>query len=559
MPISVNQLKEIFVSPGHVSLDDFSHAVEISKKTNTTLELQLVDLGYVSDYNLGKTIADAFEYPFCDLTKITIEERFLDIIPEIVARAQASVVYDETSELLFVATLIPDNFEFQKLLEKKTGKKVHVSYVAPWIFNKTLNAYKGAYQERVVSLVQQSVDGGVEGVIVKLVDLLLEYGYDSKASDIHFEPLGEKVRIRFRIDGVLHEVVTYPKSVHEQISFRIKILARMQTDEREKAQDGRFSHSHSTETFDVRVSIIPVINGENIVVRLLSSHARQFTLDSLGFSSDDHQKIMHAMNQPHGMVLTVGPTGSGKTTILYALLEKLNTPEVNIMTIEDPVEYDIDSVQQTQVNKNKDLIFSTGLRSIVRQDPDIIMVGEIRDSETADIAVNAAMTGHLLLSTLHTNDAATTFPRLGEMGVKPFLVASSVQIIISLRLVRKICPHCKESYFLSKDEQDLIKSEHAVHTYLQEISGKKKIDKIRLYRSGGCSVCHKSGFQGRIAIFEVLEVDNPIRILVSNNATSDEIHDAAVRAGMKPLLYDGISKALNGQTTIMEVIKSTHS
>jgi len=559
MSITIEQLKTIFVSAGHISDQDFLHAIEVAKNNDSLLESELVELGFISDYNLGKTIADACEYSFVDLTKITIDERFIKIIPEIVARAQMAIVYNETEEFFLVATLFPDNFEFKKLLEKKVGKRVQFTYPAQGAFVQALNQYKGDYQGRIKVLVDKCVDTDAQGVVVELVDLLLEYGYESKASDIHFEPLEAKVRIRFRIDGILHEVATYPKAVHEQISFRIKILSQLQTDERGKTQDGRFSISQGADAFDVRVSIIPITDGENIVMRLLSSHARQYTLESLNFSPEDYQKILHAAKQPHGMILAVGPTGSGKTTILYALLEHLNSSEVNIMTIEDPVEYDVECVQQTQVNKSKDLIFSTGLRSIVRQDPDIIMVGEIRDEETADIAVNAAMTGHLLLSTLHTNDAATTFPRLGEMGVKPFLVATSVQLIVSLRLVRTICAHCKESYLLTKEEQELVESEPTIHKYIQEISGKEELEEIRFYKGAGCKVCHQSGFQGRSAIFEVLAVDNTIRVLISKNATSEEIHQAALDSGMKPLLYDGISKALSGQTTIMEVIKSTHS
>ncbi|MFT7506909.1 MAG: type IV pilus assembly protein PilB [Acidimicrobiales bacterium] len=559
MSITADQLKEVLVSPGHVSEQDFLYTAEVALKSKTTVEFQLVTLGLISDYNLAKTIADSCEYTFFDLKKVTIEDRFLEIIPEIVAQEQKAVVYGETEDVLMVATLFPDNFEFQKLLEKKIGKKVQFAYVAQGALTQAIGLYKGDYKKRIGVLVAQCIEGNTEGVVVQLVDLFLEYGHESKASDIHFEPLESKVRIRFRVDGMLHEVITYPRSVHEQISFRVKILSQLQTDERSKPQDGRFSYTQSEGTFDIRVSIIPVTSGENIVMRLLSSSARQYSLESLGFSSDNYEKILHAMQQPHGMILTVGPTGSGKTTVLYSILEHLNTPEVNIMTIEDPVEYDIESVQQTQVNKSKDLLFSTGLRSIVRQDPDIIMVGEIRDEETADISVNAAMTGHLLLSTLHTNDAATTFPRLAEMGVKSFLVATSVRIIVSLRLVRTVCLHCKESYFLSKEEQEVVKSEKVAYAYILEISGKKNIAKIRFYRGVGCKICHKSGFQGRSAIFEVLVIDNPIKVLVSNDATSDEIHQAAVERGMKPLLYDGIFKALSGQTTVEEVIKSTYS
>lgn len=559
MALPIEQLKKIFIPAGHIHETDFVHAADCALRDNTSVEFQLVHLGIISDYNLGKTIADALEYDFCDLSAIAVDAHFLEYIPEIVARAQMSFVFSESDTCLNVATLFPNNIDFQMLLEKKVGKKVCFYYVAPVAMAKALNQYKGDYQKRITALLEKGVGNTTEGVVVELVNILLEYGYESKASDIHLEPLEKSIRIRFRIDGVLHEVANYSKLIHDQVAFRIKILSQLQTDEHGRTQDGRFSYSQLRDTFDIRVSIIPVTDGENIVMRLLSSNARQYTIESLNFSPADLKKVLHALSQPHGMILAVGPTGSGKTTVLYAMLEHLNTPEINIMTIEDPVEYDVQSVQQTQVNASKDLVFSTGLRSIVRQDPDVIMVGEIRDEETADIAVNAAMTGHLLLSTLHTNDAATTFPRLSEMGVEPFLVASSVRIIVSLRLVRAVCTHCKESYFLSEEDQQLVKNETVVSAYIAEITGNKKLETIRFYRGAGCKVCRGTGFSGRSAIFEVLEVDSNIRVLISKKVTSAEIHQAAITAGMKPLLFDGISKALSGQTTIMEVIKTTRT
>ena len=551
-------LEKLLINPGHISEDNFSLAKKAAVDSNTALEIQLVKLGFISDYNLWKTIADTSGVPFIDLSTLVVEKRFFKLLPEIVARAQRAVVYGETAEAVLVATLYPDNYEFKKLLEKKTGKEVRFSFTSYGTLNEVLDLYEGDYDERVLALLSKCEGGGGEQVVVDLVNLLLEYGYQSKASDIHLEPRDEKVRIRFRIDGVLHEVAMYPKYLHEQISFRIKILSRLQTDEREKTQDGRFSYSYKDHTIDIRVSIIPVTNGENIVMRLLSTELRRYTLNTLSLTEADRSKILHALTQPHGMILAVGPTGSGKTTVLYTIAERLNRPEVNIMTIEDPVEYDIENVQQTQVNPGKDITFANGLRSIVRQDPDIIMVGEIRDEDTADIAINAALTGHLLLSTLHTNDAATTFPRLMEMGVESFLVASSIRIVVSVRLVRRVCKHCKESHKLSAEEISLIKNEAAVLSNLEKMTGAKDLKEMRFYRGAGCESCHQSGFDGRIAIFEILEVSEEIRLLISKKASSDEIHKAAVAGGMKTLLEDGLSKALLGHTTVMEVIKATY-
>jgi type II secretory ATPase GspE/PulE/Tfp pilus assembly ATPase PilB-like protein len=302
------------------------------------------------------------------------------------------------------------------------------------------------------------------------------------------------------------------------------------------------------------VSILPITDGENVVMRLLDSRTHRYALETLGLREGDYNKILSAVEKPHGMILAVGPTGSGKTTVLYTILEKLNSTEVNIMTIEDPVEYDIEGVQQTQVNPKKELTFATGLRSIVRQDPDIIMVGEIRDEETADISINSALTGHLVISTLHTNDAATTFPRLIEMNVEPFLIASSVNLIIALRLVRKVCDHCKESYIPKPQEIELLQLEERVHTFIEEISG-AKLSKLRLYRGAGCKMCRNTGFSERVGIFEVLEVNEDIRLLITKKSSAEEINNKAVELGMTSLLYDGIVKALNGTTTLEEVMK----
>ncbi|MCA9359024.1 type II/IV secretion system protein [Candidatus Kaiserbacteria bacterium] len=416
--------------------------------------------------------------------------------------------------------------------------------------------YKGDLHSRITELIKACEDNQETGDIVQLVNLFLEYANDNRASDIHIEPLENNILIRFRVDGLLHEVVRYPRSLHDKVIFRIKIMAHMQTDEHAAAQDGRFEYHHGEgNTFDVRVSILPVTDGENIVMRLLDSHTHRYTLENLGLNEKDYQKILGAAKKPHGMIITVGPTGSGKTTVLYTILEKLNSPEVNIMTIEDPVEYAIEGVQQTQVNQKKDLTFANGLRSIVRQDPDIIMVGEIRDEETADIAINSALTGHLVISTLHTNDAATTFPRLTEMNVEPFLIASSVNIVVALRLVRKICNHCKESYIPTPAEIEIIKSNEKVLEHISTITAGKDISQLRLYRGAGCRVCQQTGFSGRVGIFEVLEVDENIRLLITKKESADVIAAEAMRAGMATLLYDGVVKAVNGTTTIEEVIK----
>lgn len=555
MDITQEHLKEMLVPPGHISEEQFLACVERAQQKKVSLQTKLVEEGLISDENLGRTIADFFDYHYADLSDVDILDTYLAYIPEVVARAQRAVVFGEGNGGLQLATELTDNYEFFKLLEKKTGKEVTVLYTTTSNIDRVLKFYKGDLHGKITSLIQSCLEDQVEGNVVKLVDLFLEYANDNRASDIHIEPLDEEVLMRFRVDGLLHEAIRYPSVLHEKIVFRIKIMSHMQTDEHAAAQDGRFDYKSNENVFDVRVSILPVTDGENVVMRLLDSHTHRYSLENLGLFDNDYKKILDASIKPHGMIMAVGPTGSGKTTVLYTILEKLNNSEVNIMTIEDPVEYDIDGVQQTQVNPKKNLTFANGLRSIVRQDPDIIMVGEIRDEETADIAINSALTGHLVISTLHTNDAATTFPRLMEMGVEPFLIASSVNLIIALRLVRKICDHCKLSYIPETSELEMLKQNIEVLNCMHEISGSKDLAGLRLYKGTGCKVCQNTGFSERVGIFEVLEMTEGIRLLITKKASADVINAEARKQGMSPLLYDGIAKVLNGTTTIGEVIK----
>ncbi len=341
----------------------------------------------------------------------------------------------------------------------------------------------------------KSVSKAEDVSVIKTVDAILVNGYNSKASDIHIEPYEEETLIRFRIDGILHDIVTLPKSLHELVVMRIKILSRLRTDEHRAAQDGKLRFKVEDGKVDARVSIVPIVYGEKAVLRLLSARARQHDLENLGFNEQQLIKVMTNINKPWGMILATGPTGSGKTTTLYGILKKLNTREVNISTIEDPVEYDIEGVNQIQVNTKTNLTFAAGLRSIVRQDPDIIMVGEIRDEETAGIAVNSAMTGHLVLSTLHTNDAATTLPRLLDMGIQPFLVSSTVNLVIAQRLVRKICEKCKQKTTLDKKTLALVQRQIS-----KELVAKHKLDSpsIAIYKGKGCKECSTTGYSGRV-------------------------------------------------------------
>lgn len=396
--------------------------------------------------------------------------------------------------------------------------------------------------EKTLSLPENEIS------IINLVDGLMEYAFLTRASDIHLEPVEDKLIARLRVDGILHDLFSFPKSIHSGVITRIKVLGGMRTDEHQAAQDGRFrvSIADPARQFDVRVSIIPTYYGENAVLRLLAEQTQISKLDDLALTEADKAKIRKAVKKPYGMILATGPTGSGKTTTLYTILKEVNTREVSVITIEDPIEYSLEGIDQIQVNPRTGLTFAAGLRSILRQDPNVIMVGEIRDQETASIAVNAALTGHKLLSTLHTNDSATTLPRLLDMGVESFLVASTVNIAIGQRLVRMVCQYCKTKKKITDAEFESLKE----YLPLEILDNHREF-----YFGKGCPECGDSGFFGRMGIYEVLEINDFIREAIIRRADASEIKKIAVKNGMTTLLEDGFRKAIGGFTTIEEILR----
>ncbi len=387
--------------------------------------------------------------------------------------------------------------------------------------------------------------------IIKLVDDMMAYGYAARASDVHLEPYEDKLMARMRIDGILNDIFVFPKNLHSGIITRIKVLGGMRTDEHQAAQDGRFRMSIADldKQFDVRVSIVPTYYGENGVLRLLAEQTAINSLDDLAFTDIDRKKIRKAVKTPYGMILATGPTGSGKTTTLYTILRELNTREVSVITIEDPIEYSLEGVDQIQVNTRTGLTFANGLRSVLRQDPNIIMVGEIRDQETASIAINAALTGHKLLSTIHTNDAATTLPRLLDMGVEPFLVASTVNVAIGQRLVRMICNDCKVPRRITDGEFNALK---------ENIPAAILDDHRNFAKGKGCVACNHTGYRGRMGIYEILEMNDFIREALMRRADAGEVKNIAIKNGMTTLLEDGFMKAVEGRTTIEEILRVIH-
>ncbi len=562
MKITTEKLKDLLVQPGHVGEADFKIAQKKAKNQKKDLQVVLIEMELINNEQLGRLIAEGFGFSFINLRKEKIDEGILHLIPELVARAKGVIAFSQSEKGLKVGMVDPDDFETRHFIEKRVGQKVLSFYITKNDLEIALELYEGSIKNKFDDVLKELKNKNIgneerDEIVVKMVNLLLECGYQNKASDIHIEPQRKTVIVRFRIDGVLHEVFKIPKDLHELILMRIKILSKMRTDEHKAAQDGKLRFKAPQEVIDVRVSIVPIVAGENTVMRLLSSQSRQFNLVGLGLGEKDFKKVQRAVKSAHGMILVTGPTGSGKTTTLYAVMKILNKPKVHIATIEDPVEYDIEGVSQIQVNPKTNLTFAKGLRAIVRQDPDIIMVGEIRDEETAGIAINSSLTGHLVLSTMHTNDAATTLPRLLDMGIEPFLVASTVNVAIAQRLVRKICEKCRASYQLTGKEKKLINSSPVLKDIFKN-RGYNNLDKVRLYKGTGCKVCGNTGYAGRIGIFEVLEMADNIKELIVKQATSDEIMKKAKENGMTTITEDGIDKVFSGITTIEDVIRVTY-
>jgi len=508
----------------------------------------------ISDENLGKAIADITKMPFVSLSKVAIPDDVLRLIPEVIARKECVIAYKKDDKGLHIAMYEPNNEMVKQQISKSTGWPVLVSYATKKDIEDAASKYSTnavrAFTDILSIAAKKSTTA--DAPIIEIVDTIIKTGYENKVSDIHIEPYEHTSLVRFRIDGILHDIVRLPDPLHDQIVTRIKVMSKMRTDEHQAAQDGKINFTLTQgEKLDIRVSVVPIEEGEKVVMRLLSERSRQFTLSDLGFSNKDFQKLEKATKKPYGMILATGPTGSGKTTTLYAILKGLNKRSINIMTIEDPVEYDIIGVNQIQVNTKTNLTFAAGLKSIVRQDPDIILVGEIRDEETAGIAVNSAMTGHLVLSTLHANDAATTLPRLFDFAIEPFLIASTVNIIIAQRLVRKICMQCRMSVETDIKEISKLLSPVLVQKYFDGAQT------IRIYKGKGCPVCHGTGYEGRLGIFEVMTIDETMRKAILEKKDAPEIIAIAVKNGMTTMMDDGIRKVLEGLTTIDEILRVT--
>lgn len=578
MNVDPKQLKEFLIDAGLVEEDIINKTIKEAEVQNKKLGDLLIEKKEVSEENLRKMYAYILGIPFVNLEKEDIPKEVLQIIPEPIARKNNIVAFQKDNSTLRVAMLNPDDIQTVDFIKKKTGLRISPCFTTEDSIKRAIQQYNKSLQAEFGDIINKNAKDAsdkedLEKIaqdlpIIRIVDTLLRHAILQSASDIHIEPDEKEVRVRYRIDGVLHEAMTLPKEVAPGIVARVKVLTNLKLDEHRIPQDGRFKLEGEEKKISFRVSVLPVFGGEKIVMRVLDESSKGLTLEKMGLWGETLEKVHRAIKKPNGMVLVTGPTGSGKTTTLYTVVDILNTPEVNISTIEDPIEYRMQKINQTQVKSEIGMTFAAGLRALLRQDPDIIMVGEIRDGETMQIALNAAMTGHLVLSTLHTNSAAAAIPRMVDMKAEAFLIASTVNVMIAQRLVRKICPDCKEEYKLDKKQAEelerIIKFKEIAEVIkkseageLKSIKDIKSFEDAVFYRGKGCKNCGNEGYKGRLGVYEVLEITEKIQKAISRNATAQEIENEAKEEGMFIMLVDGVIKALQGITTIEEILRVT--
>lgn len=535
-------LRKILIKQSYISDDDAREADERSRNSDEFIDF-LIRQELLNKNLLGQALAEYYKVPFADLAGMSLGKEEIAHIPETVARSQRVIFLKATDKLVAIATDQPDKLDTTKLSKELGGKSLRPYYALPESINESFLLYEQALPTRFTEIIKRGT-----GIAPEIVDEIVRDALHYQASDIHFEPEDQEVVVRFRVDGSLREAGRLPKGLYANVLNRVKVESGMRIDEHLSAQDGSIRHVLEGKITDLRVSLIPTVEGEKIVMRVLGSYLQSLSLSDIGLTSQQEEMLSLHAKRPFGMILTVGPTGSGKTTTLYAVLKLLNNPTTNITTIEDPVEYRIRGVNQIQVQEQANMTFSKGLRAIVRQDPDIILVGEIRDEETAEIAVNAALTGHLLLSTFHANNAATAIPRLFDMGIEPFLLASTLELVIAQRLVRKICTHCRVSISLTA----YIKEE-GIKVDTLVLGNLKANDTV--YTGKGCSHCNGTGYRGRVALFEFIEMTPAMQELVPTHPTAKEIEALSRKEGTASMFDDGIEKVKSGLTTIGELLR----
>lgn len=569
MRIPPEALKKLILDTGLVSEVDYGKSETEAKRTGRSVLDLLISSGNLTEGYAADLVASYFGVPKADFRATPIDDEMLNVLPEDIARSKMTAVFGRSGDTLKVAMADPGDLETIEFLERYTSKKLEVHLATESDLRRAFAQYRKVVMQSFQKVIEEQIrqigrmrvaGSGAdlaklasEVPVVAIVDNIISYAAALNTSDIHIELLPNALFVRFRIDGILREIARLAPEIHSGILARIKIVAGLQIDEHSKPQDGRIKYKRGEDIFDIRVSVMPTFYGEKAVMRLLTAAIKPLSFAEIGML-EDHIKILEEnIYKTFGMILSTGPTSSGKTTTQYSILNVLNRPEVNIVTVEDPIEYELQYVNQTQVNVKAGITFASALRAFLRQDPNIIMVGEIRDLETADIAANAALTGHLVLSTLHTNDAATAIPRLTDIGIPPFLVAATMNMAMAQRLVRKICTGCIESYKFP-DAQRMVVLQQLARS--NPVAAKTYRTPEVLYRGKGCVACNHSGYRGRLGIFEILNVDEKMReFVVSSQFTLDGLRQLAWESGMRTMFEDGLKKVEVGMTTVEEVLR----
>lgn len=555
-------LEKIILDSGIVEEKEFAKAKEESLRSGESIADILIGNSLLTEDYLVELLSAYFNIPEIDPSKEKIDSKVLSKISENVAQKKQLIAFAEEEGFLNIAMVDPLDLESIEYVKITTGLPLKIYLTGKEKLKKAMKNYKRDIGKEFYEIIENNIEktkAGSDDVakiaqdlpIISILDTIMDYAAIGGASDIHFEIFSSKVIVRFRIDGILHDITELPAMIHSALIARIKILSNLQIDEHRTPQDGRFKFKSQDREISVRVSIMPTFHGEKAVLRILSGSLGPVSFSELGLSENCHETLYANIMKTQGMILVTGPTGSGKTTTLYSILHILNKQEVNICTIEDPIEYDIARINQTQVNKKTGITFADGLRSFLRQDPNIIMIGEIRDRETLNMAIQASLTGHLVLATLHTNSASLAIPRLIDMGAEPFLLASTLNLVIAQRLVRKNCAKCLSSRKIDAETVSIIKSQLS-----QNRHSKFDINSFdTIYDAKGCEICGKSGYHGRIGIFEFLNVSGEIKKLILKKAQGDEVRDVAEKEGMISMFEDGLEKVQKGLTTISEVLR----
>lgn len=549
--LASHELRDLIVKPGFITADEFQAAINEAQHSGKSLATVILEKSFLTTEELTRLASDHFQIPFVQLSRVSIPADVIQAIPELVAREHRAVAFGSDTAGIKVAFVDPLDTTAIETLKKAVEHPIIVCAATEDDVAAALGAYPHHYLDGIKELAlaaakQQGDSSGISDGLIKLFESLLNYAVVNHASDIHLEPYEDRFLVRYRIDGVMHHVIDLPKAIGLPIINRIKVLGKMKLDVKNTPQDGKFRFGQGTAAIDIRASIAPLVTGEKVVLRLLSSRHRSLNLGDLGLSADQLKALGALAMKKQGMIVSCGPSGSGKTTTLYALLKKMNSEQVTIASIEDPVEYDLEGVNQLQVNEAFSLSFSEGLKVILRQDPDIIMISAIRDIATAHLANNAALTGHLVLTSLDGTDAVSAIGRLRELELDPFPLATSLQGIIGQRLVRKICFNCRISYDLNDKEREVL---------AQQFRLTPEQTPKHLYRGKGCDVCGQTGYRGRVGLFEVLEITEALRQMIIDNQPSEALAKAVQTAGWRSLRLDAIDKVSSGLTTADEAFQ----